>query len=201
MIDGHPPCGSGCARRSQDGYEVEETRAAARRVDLVLDVGDFDVASSTCAGAATDAGALGGTGTIRALRKAQPGLGIVAHGERAERHLANSRLQAGATAYVARTAGAEQLSGRRRRPAQERFVDPAARPPGSRGAHPAPARDPAAFAERRIDGTVAARLGLSAETVRTHTKAFSPGGRPRPRPRGRDRPARVADRVDPPHPG
>ena len=53
--------------------------------------------------------ALDGNEAIRALRKAKPGLGIVAHGERPERHLANSALQAGASAYLARTAEADLL--------------------------------------------------------------------------------------------
>ena len=51
---------------------------------------------------------------IRALRKTAPGMGIVAHGERPERHLASAALQAGASAYVARTAGAERAGQGRR---------------------------------------------------------------------------------------
>ena len=51
------------------------------------------------------------------LRRSAPALGIVAHGERPERHLASAALQAGASAYVARTAGPERAArgGRRRR--------------------------------------------------------------------------------------
>ena len=87
------------------------------------------------------------------LHRSAPGLGIVAHGERPERHLASAALQAGASAYVARTAGTEEL---------RRAVDAAARPgalrrPGRaaerqpRQADPPPARDPAAARRRRVD--------------------------------------------------
>ena len=99
-------------------------------------------------------------------------MGIVAHGERPERHLASAALQAGASAYVARTASAEEMAravwaalG------QERFVDPAVPPSGSRGKLTRRQRE---ILQLLADGgsTVAAarELGLSEETVKTHTK-------------------------------
>ena len=123
---------------------------------------------------------LGGKEAIRAMRKAEPALGIVAHGERADRHLANTALQAGASAYVARTAGAEQLKRAVSAAlAQESFVDPAVPPPGSRGKLTRRQRE---ILQRIADGestTVAAReLGLSEETVKTHTKNILAGSAP-----------------------
>jgi DNA-binding NarL/FixJ family response regulator len=99
-------------------------------------------------------------------------LGIVAHGEVAERHLATAALQAGAHSYVARTAGPQEL----RRAvdaaaAQERFVDPEVPPKGSRAKLTRRQRQ---ILQMLADGestTVAAReLDLSEETVKTHTK-------------------------------
>jgi two-component system, NarL family, response regulator len=115
---------------------------------------------------------LGATETIRALRRTEPALGIVAHGERAERQLANRALQAGASAYVARTAEAEEM----RRAvgaalAQESFVDPAVPPPGSRGKLTRRQREILQLLADGESTAVAAReLGLSEETVKTHTK-------------------------------
>ena len=116
--------------------------------------------------------ALRGDEAIQALHKTAPGMGIVAHGERAERHLATAALQAGASAYVARTAGAEELSKAVWAALeQERFVDPAVPPSGSRGKLTRRQRE---ILQLLADGgsTVAAarELGLSEETVKTHTK-------------------------------
>ena len=115
---------------------------------------------------------LGGNEAIRALRKTAPGMGIVAHGERAERHLASAALQAGASAYVARTAGAEQLAQAAWAALdQERFVDPAVPPRGSRGKLTRRQREILQLLADGDSTTVAAReLGLSEETVKTHTK-------------------------------
>src|SRR5689334_10715101 len=96
----------------RDGFEVDEMASRAEAVELVRDVGSFDVAVVEMRPPGIegeDDRSLDGNEAIRALRKAEPGIGIVAHGERPERHLANSALQAGASAYVARTAAAELL--------------------------------------------------------------------------------------------
>jgi DNA-binding NarL/FixJ family response regulator len=116
--------------------------------------------------------ALDGNAAIRALRKAKPGLGIVAHGERPERHLANSAIQAGASAYVARTAAAELLMRAVNAAlAQESFIDPAVPPPGSRGKLTRRQREILQLLANGGSTPVAAReLGLSEETVKTHTK-------------------------------
>ena len=149
-----------------------ETRAEA--VELVRDVGSFDVAIVDMRRWATDSDGDRSMAieAIRALRKAEPGLGIVAHGERPERHLANSAMQAGASAYVARTAAAELLMRAVDAAlAQESFVDPAVPPPGSRGKLTRRQREILQLLANGGSTTVAAReLGLSEETVKTHTK-------------------------------
>jgi DNA-binding NarL/FixJ family response regulator len=158
-----------------DGFDVEEMESRAEAVELVRDVGSFDVAVVDI-GPRTFGGdgdrSLDGDEAIRALRKAEPTIGIVAHGDRPERHLANSALQAGASAYVARTAAAELL----RRAvnaalAQESFVDPAVPPPGSRGKLTRRQREILQLLADGGSSAYAARgLGLSEETVKTHTK-------------------------------
>ena len=99
-------------------------------------------------------------------------MGIVAHGDRAERHLASAALQAGASAYVSRTASAEQLEQAVQAAlAQERFIDPAVPPRGSRGKLTKRQREILQLLANGESTTVAAReLDLSEETIKTHTK-------------------------------
>ena len=157
----------------RDGFVVEETETREDAVELVRDIGSFDVAIVDMRRWEDNgASSLDGNEAIRALRKTRPGLGIVAHGERPERHLANSAMQAGASAYLARTAKCDQLMRAVRAAlAQESFVDPEVPPPGSRGKLTRRQREILQLLANGESTTVAAReLGLSEETVKTHTK-------------------------------
>jgi len=173
VIDGHPLVRLGVRQTLSDGFEVHESVSREEALELIRDVGSIDVAIVDLRRRSAEIdGSLGGTEAIRALRKTEPSLGIVAHGERAERHLASAAMQAGASAYVSRTASAEEL--RRAVDAalqQERFVDPAVPPRGSRGKLTHRQRE---ILQRLANGestTVAAReLDLSEETIKTHTK-------------------------------
>ena len=154
-------------------FEVHESDNRDEAVELVRDVGSIDVAIVDLRRASLDAGdSLGGTEAIRLLRKTAPGLGIVAHGERAERHIATAALQAGAMAYVSRTAAARELvQATQAALAHERFVDPAVPPRGSRGKLTGRQRQIMQLLADGESTTFAAReLGLSEETVKTHTK-------------------------------
>ncbi len=153
---------------------MQEAAGREEALDLVRDIGDFDVAVLDMGWRPNGNGAsISGTETIREMQRAAPVLAIVAHGDRAERHLANAALGAGATAYVARTAGPEQL----RRAvaaaaAQERFVDADVPPKGSRGVITNRQRQILQLLADGESTTVAARqLGLSEETVKTHIKS------------------------------
>ena len=101
--------------------------------------------------------ALLGTAAIRALRKAQPSLGIVAHGAHPEQHAATEAIRAGATAYVVKSSPVEALSEAVDAAAEsERFVDPAARS-GSRG-RPALTRRQREILQLYADGHSTARV-------------------------------------------
>jgi DNA-binding NarL/FixJ family response regulator len=173
VIDDHPLVRLGVRGVIEDGFEVHESTSREEALDLVRDVGDFDVAIVDMRWRQNGAEAsISGQDTIRALHRCSPGLGIVAHGERPERHVANVALQAGASAYISRLAAAAEL----RRAvdaasAQESFVDPAVPPKGSRGKL---TRRQLQILQLLADGestTVAARqLDLSEETVKTHVK-------------------------------
>jgi DNA-binding NarL/FixJ family response regulator len=158
----------------RDGFEVDEMASRSEAVELVRDIGSFDVAVVDMRPPAADAEdcSLDGNEAIRALRRAEPGLGIVAHGERPERHLANTAMQAGASAYLSRTATADLLMRAVNAAlAQESFVDPAVPPPGSRGKLTRRQREILQLIADGGSSAFAARsLGLSEETVKTHTK-------------------------------
>jgi DNA-binding NarL/FixJ family response regulator len=174
VIDGHPIVRLGVRRALQDSFEVQEVTSRDEGLELVRDIGSFDVAivdmRRWADGAEQDP--LDATQTIRALLKSEPGLGIVAYGDRPERHLASAAMQAGASAYVARTASTEHLQRAVQAAlAQESFVDPAVPPRGSRGKLTRRQREILQLLANGESTTVAAReLDLSEETVKTHTK-------------------------------
>ena len=176
VIDPQPTVRLGIREALADRYEVEEADTGSSALELLTSIGDFDVVivdlCRTNGGGSDDA--LIGTAAIRALRKAQPNLGIVAHGAHSEHHAATEAFRAGATAYVAKNSPVESLSDAVDAAAEsERFVDPASK--GTRG-RPALTRRQREILQLYADGhstaQVAKRLGLSAETVRTHTKAI-----------------------------
>jgi DNA-binding NarL/FixJ family response regulator len=173
VIDVHPLVRVGVRETLQAGFQVHETPTREEALELIRDVGSIDVAIVDLRRRDAEGNCEPSGGeTIRLLRRSEPGLGIVAHGERAERHAANAALQAGATAYVARTAGPEELLlAVQAALAQEQFVDPAVPPKGSRGKLTRRQRQILQLLANGGSTTAAARdLGLSEETVKTHTK-------------------------------
>jgi len=173
VIDGHPLVRLGIREAIADGFVVHESSTRDEALDLIRDVGDFDVAIIDMRWRGDgDGNSITGPDAIRMLQRSSPALGIVAHGEVPERHLASAAMQAGASAYVARTAGPEAL----RRAvdaaiAQEAFVDPDVPPKGSRGKLTQRQRQILQLLANGESTTVAAReLDLGEETIKTHTK-------------------------------
>ncbi len=152
---------------------MHESETREEGLDLVRDIGDFDVAIVDMRWRGNGEGdAVSGAEAIRMLHRSSAALGIVAHGELPERHLASAALQAGASAYVARTAGTAELrKAVDAAAAQESFIDPAVPPKGSRGKLTRRQREILQLLANGESTTVAAReLDLSEETVKTHTK-------------------------------
>jgi DNA-binding NarL/FixJ family response regulator len=173
VIDDHPLVRLGVRGVLGDDFEVHESVSREEALGLVRDIGDFDVTIVDMRWRQDSAEeSISGPEAIRRLRRSSPGIGIVAHGERPERHIANVAIQAGASAYVSRTAEAADL----RRAvaaavAQESFVDPAVPPKGSRGKLTQRQREILQLLANGESTTVAAReLDLSEETVKTHIK-------------------------------
>jgi DNA-binding NarL/FixJ family response regulator len=175
VIDAQPTLRLGVRELLASRYEVEEVQRPSDAIEILSTIGDFDVAILDLRrGDGMDGEELAGTAAIKALRKAQPGLGIVAHGPRAERQTATEALKAGATAYVAKSSPAEELSRAVDAAADaERFVDPAAESSRKRALlTKRQCQILQLIADGHSTAVVARRLGLSSETVRTHTKAI-----------------------------
>jgi len=173
VIDDQPVVRWGVRGLLGDQYEVEEVADGAGALQMLTDVGDFDVAVVDMASPTEQR--LSGVATIRALLEAQPGLGVVAHADHAEGRVASEALHAGATAFVAKDSPALELKRAVDAAAEsEEFVDPATVPPPRRGG--ALTRRQREILQLYAGGNstaaTAARLGLSPETVRTHTKAI-----------------------------
>lgn len=174
VIDGHPVVRLGVQQLLADRYEVEEAEDGSSGLQLLNDVGAFDVAIVELARRdATDEAPLSGTAAIKAIRKAQPALGIVAHGPRAEHQAATEAMRAGASAYVAKSSPADALTEAVDAAADaETYVDPAAERNGAPRLTKRQREILQMIADGHSTAIAARRLGLSTETVRTHTKAI-----------------------------
>jgi DNA-binding NarL/FixJ family response regulator len=176
VVDDHPVVRIGLRGVLEDRYEVEEAETGSGALQMLTDFGEFDVAVVDLGRPSSEDDQLTGTAAIKALRRARPGLGIVAHGPRPEHHAATEAIKAGATAYVAKSSPADALNQAVDAAADaETFVDPAAEN-GRRQKGRSLTRRQRQILQLIADGTrtpqAAKSLGLSAETVRTHTKAI-----------------------------
>ena len=172
VIDAQPAIRLGVRGLLAGRYDVEEAENGSEALEL-LSFNDFDVAIVELA-AAKGRDLLTGLPAIRELRKASPRLGLVAYGTRPQRQTASEAMQAGATAYVAKSSPARELERAVDAAAEaETFVDPAARRKENGDLHLT--RRQREILQMYANGdstqTAAQRLGLSTETVRTHTKA------------------------------
>lgn len=171
VVGDHPVARLGVRHLLEPGCEVEEAPCASEAVQLMTGIGDFDVAIVDMGVPADDRSTdASGTATIRSLLDLQPSLGVVAYCDAPERHLVGEAESAGASGFVMKGSEPDQL--RRAVDAAlsaERFVDPAAT-----GDRPAITKRQREILQLVADGnptsTVAKRLGLSPETVKTHTK-------------------------------
>lgn len=165
VIDAQPAIRLGVRGLLADRYEVQEASSKREALEL-LSFNDFDVAIVELSA--------GNLPAIRALRKASPRLGIVAYGTLPHRHTASEAITAGATAYVAKSSPATALARAVDAAAEaETFVDPAARH-NENGTLRLTRRQREIlqlYANGDSTESAAKRLGLSTETVRTHTKA------------------------------
>jgi two-component system NarL family response regulator len=176
VVDDHPVVRIGLRGVLGDRYEVEEAEDGSGALQMLTDFDEFDVAVIDLGRSSSEGEPLSGTAAIKALRRARPGLGIVAHGHHPERHAAAEAIDAGATAYVAKSSPADALNQAVDAAAEaERFVDPAAENGGRGRNDRSLTRRQRQILQLIADGNgtpqVAKRLGLSTETVRTHTKA------------------------------
>jgi DNA-binding NarL/FixJ family response regulator len=175
LVDGQAVTRIGVRGLIDSDFEVEEVADWREAIEAHEATGSFDVAVVEL-DLRSRVGEPAGPTVIKTLRRAMPCTGFVALGHRAEKHAASAALEAGASAYVARTSPPEAIRAAVDAAADFGcFVDPAAdidRP------EKALTRRQRQIIQLVADGhstrDVAHHLHLSAETVRTHTKAALP---------------------------
>ena len=172
VVDGHAVTRIGVRGLLGSDYEVEEAADWREAIETHTATGSFDVAI-VALDTRSPNGEPAGLAMIKALSRAMPRTGIVALARRPERHNAQKVLDAGASAYVAKTSSPEAI-----RTAVEAavdsgsFIDPAARATKDRATLTKRQRETLQLlADGHSTEGVARRLHLSSETVRTHTKA------------------------------
>jgi DNA-binding NarL/FixJ family response regulator len=175
IIDSHPVVRLGIRRLLEPSWDFEELPDGRGAVELLSSVGSFDVAIVEMRAAGD--GRPSGTATIRQLLDQQPGLGVVAHGGRVDRHAIGEALDAGASAYVSKRSSPTTMHS-----AVDAvlgfgsFIDPDVE--RARDAQPKVTPRQRQILQMFADGhspdEAARRLGLSTETVRTHAKASLP---------------------------
>jgi DNA-binding NarL/FixJ family response regulator len=171
VVDGHPVVRIGVRGLLRGRYDVEEAADWRGALDALTETGAFDVAVVELDPRDRPKGQRGGASMIRALRRAMPGTGIVAHARRPERHAVTEALDAGASAYVVKSSPATALEQAVEAAADAgRFVDPATNGSGS-ALTPRQRQVLQLLADGHSTDEAARGLGLSSETVRTHTKA------------------------------
>lgn len=173
IVDDQPVVRVGVMGVLDERFQVEEASGLSEALDVHTDTGGFDVAVLDLDRRLVPDGEPQGTALVRAIRRNMPGTGIVAHASRAERLAVAEAIDAGASAFVAKSSPLEALRDAIEAAADAgRFIDPRATDGDGRG--------PLTRRQRQIlqllaDGlstdAAANQLGLSAETVRTHAKA------------------------------
>ena len=153
-----------------DRFEVEGTTSRREAMELIETVGGVDLALVDLR--STPNGDVNGCHAIAAMRRAEPSLGVVALGDLPHRHLATSALQAGASAFVSKTAPPDHLLDALDAALEsESYVDPAVPARGSRGKLTRRQREILQLLANGESTTIAAgELDLSEETVKTHMK-------------------------------
>ncbi len=177
MVDAQPTLRLGVRELLEDRYEIAEASDWEKAVEMVTQVDDFDVAIvDMCRRDGSEEVDEAPIAAIKALRRARSGLGIVAHALTPQRLAATDALNAGATAYVAKSSDPGALADAVDAAAEsERFVDPAARQVrGTRNTSLTRRQRQILqmFADGRATADVARRLDLSSETVRVHTRGI-----------------------------
>jgi DNA-binding NarL/FixJ family response regulator len=172
IIDSHPVVRLGIKRLLDPSWDYEELADGRDAVDVLNSFGSFDVAIVEMRAAARSIPS--GTQTIRKLLAKQPGIGIVAHGGGVDRHAVGEAVDAGASSYVSRRSSPSTM--RMAVDAAidlEPFIDPEIERARGTGPRVTPRQREILqlFADGCATDEVAKRLGLSAETVRTHAKA------------------------------
>ena len=172
VVDGHAVTRIGVRELLDPDFKVEEAADLREAMETHTATGRFDVAIVELDPRPAN-GEAAGAAMIKALHRAMPSTGIVALARRPERHAASEALDAGASAYVAKTSPPEAIRNAVEAVAASgSFVDPAAAGTNSKPVLTKRQRETLQLlADGHSTEEAAQRLHLSGETIRTHTKA------------------------------
>jgi DNA-binding NarL/FixJ family response regulator len=170
VIDHQPIVRLGIRHLLEPDFAIEEVTGGDEALELLTNVGHFDVAIVEMQARARN-GELSGPTTIRELLGAQPGLGVVARGRRSGADPVREAIDAGASGYVsARSAPTALRRAVEAASEAEAYIDPAS----ERGRPPITRRQREVlqlYADGMSTVQAARQLELSEQTVRTHVKA------------------------------
>lgn len=174
IIDAQPVVRLGVRHALDPAWDFEELPDGRGSVGLLNSVGNIELAVVEMR--AAKRGIPSAASTLKELREHRPTIGLIAYGNRDDRHVVKGALEAGANAYVCKHSDPATI--RRATEtvlAEGEFVDPRVQGNGDGlGITPRQRQVLQLFADGHSTGETARRLGLSAETVRTHAKAALP---------------------------
>jgi DNA-binding NarL/FixJ family response regulator len=131
-VDGHAVTRIGVRGLLESDFEIEEAADLREAIETHTATGSFDVAVVELETRPPE-GEPAGPAMIKAIRRAMPRTGIVALARNPQRHAANEALEAGASAYVAKSSSPEAFLTAVEAAAESgSFIDPAARHKGPR---------------------------------------------------------------------
>lgn len=171
IVDQHPVVRLGLCRALSDGWDCEEAPDVETASEMIRSYGAYDVAL-VAIWRRTDEGT-SGPDAIRVMRDVAPGIGIVAIGRKPDRNAIALAMKSGALGFVSALSSPDVIHAAVSAAADgERFVEPASKG----GATRALTRRQIEVLQHLADGAstelTARRLGLSQQTVQTHTKSI-----------------------------
>lgn len=171
IIDSQPVVRLGVRHVLEPEWDFEELPDGRGSIELLNSVGNVVLAIVEMRAATR--GVPSAASTLKELRHHQPAIRLIAHGSRRDRHVVKEAFDAGANAYVCKHS--DHVTIRRAADAvleDAEFIDPKVESSSNgRAITPRQRQILQLFADGHSTDEAARRLGLSAETVRTHTKA------------------------------
>lgn len=172
IIDAHPLVRAGIRRALGERFAAHELPDGRQAPDLIASVGRIDVAIVEFR-AEEAAGPPAGAAVVRELVRSQPSIGVVARSGCLERYELRLARDSGAHGFIGKAASGQVLGAAVAAALGHReYLDPELAAGKRQAALTRRQRQVLQlFADGHATADIARRLGLSEETIRTHSKA------------------------------